>query len=309
MMSECCHLQYQPYQRPFRQPLQTNHGQWSVREGIIVRLQTASAVGWGEIAPVSWFGSETLGAALEYLQTLGETITLDQLASIPDALPACQFGLESAKEQLKLKSEPPQLKYSYLLPALDQAIPACEELISTHLSQPPLTCKWKIGVGTPGDEMTIFQQLVKQLPPGWCLRLDANGGLDFDLATAWLKLTAKTDVVEFIEQPLPPSQFTQMLELSTRYTTPIALDESVATLKQLQASYEAGWRGIFVIKAAIAGYRSQLRQFCRRHPIDAVFSSVFETNIGRNAALNLAAELGNPSRAVGFGVDHWLEQA
>jgi len=43
-----------------------------------------------------------------------------------------------------------------------------------------------------------------------------------------------------------------------------------------------------VIKAAIAGSPSRLRQFCREHEIDAVFSSVFETV---HKLLKLAVEL------------------
>ena len=97
-----------------------------------------------------------------------------------------------------------------------------------------------------------------------------------------------------------------MLELSDRYSTPIALDESVATLNQLEDCYQRGWRGIFVIKVAIAGSPRRLRQFCREHEIDAVFSSVFETAIGRQAALELAAQLSLNHRAVGFGVNHWF---
>jgi O-succinylbenzoate synthase len=100
-----------------------------------------------------------------------------------------------------------------------------------------------------------------------------------------------------------------MLELSRQYSTPLALDESVATLAQLQNCYEQGWRGIFVIKPAIAGFPSQLRQFCQTHPIDAVFSSVFETAIGRTTGLSLAAELTSSDRAVGFGVSHWFSDS
>ena len=74
----------------------------------------------------------------------------------------------------------------------------------------------------------------------------------------------------------------------------------------MQACYEQGWRGIFVIKAAIAGSPSRLRQFLKTYQIDAVFSSVLETAIGRKAALKLAAELNHPHRAVGFGVEHWF---
>jgi len=104
------------------------------------------------------------------------------------------------------------------------------------------------------------------------------------------------------------SQFDAMLELSDRYSTQLALDESVATLDQLQASYQQGWRGIFVIKPAIAGSPSRLRQFCREHEIDAVFSSVFETAIGRQAALKLAVELSRHNRAAGFGINHWFNE-
>ena len=99
-----------------------------------------------------------------------------------------------------------------------------------------------------------------------------------------------------------------MLQLSQSYRTAIALDESVATLSQLTEAYQRGWRGIFVIKPGIAGSPSRLRQFCRQHNIDAVFSSVFETAIGRQAALQLAAELSQHNRAVGFGIDHLLEK-
>ncbi|UBF29418.1 hypothetical protein K9N68_17255 [Kovacikia minuta CCNUW1] len=85
-----------------------------------------------------------------------------------------------------------------------------------------------------------------------------------------------------------------------RYRLPIALDESVTTVKDLQTCYEWGWRSIFVIKPAIAGSPNRLRQFCRSHPIDAVFSTVFETAIGRQAGLQLAAELSHLKRTVGY---------
>ena len=111
-----------------------------------------------------------------------------------------------------------------------------------------------------------------------------------------------------MEQPLSVDHFPEMLELSTNHTTEIALDESVATLNQLATCYQQGWREIFVIKPGIVGSPSRLRQFCQQHKIDAVFSSVFETAIGRQAALQLAAELSQRNRAVGFGINHFFVQ-
>ncbi len=103
------------------------------------------------------------------------------------------------------------------------------------------------------EEMRIFDRLIRILPAEAKLRLDANGGLSWEEAIEWLEICDRSNVIEFIEQPLSPQYLDLMLELSDRFSTPIALDESVATLPQLEECYHRGWRGIFVIKAAIAG--------------------------------------------------------
>jgi len=58
-------------------------------------------------------------------------------------------------------------------------------------------------------------------------------------ANEWLRACDQVGV-EFLEQPLPVAQFDAMLELSDRYSTQLALDESVATLDQLQTSTGLG---------------------------------------------------------------------
>jgi O-succinylbenzoate synthase len=310
-------FEYRRYERQFVRSLSTSHGRWDVREGIILRLTDETGqVGWGEIAPLPWFGSETLESALDFCCQLGDEITTATIDTIPDALPACHFGFESAWEDFDpqpgalkryyLPDErryPSDLSYSSLLPAGEAALQAWETL----WKQGYRTFKWKIGVAPIQDELKLFDKLIQALPPGVKLRLDANCGLNWQQAKEWL-LQSDSAGVEFLEQPLPVHQFDSLLELSAQYSTPIALDESVATLAQLQSCYQNGWRGIFVIKPCIAGSLNLLRQFCQKHPIDAVFSSVFETAIGRQAALKLAAELSHPNRAVGFGVNHWFAE-
>jgi len=307
-------VEFRPYQRRFVRTLTTNHGNWDIREGIILRLTHESGkVGWGEIAPISWFGSETLEQALDFCRQLPAEITDETIFSIPDELPACQFGFESAREMGGDKFITPNssLFYSALLPAGEAALNQWETL----WQQGYHTFKWKIGVYAIADELEIFESLIHTLPAFSKLRLDANGGLSYEEANLWLRTCDNLKVngeipleIEFIEQPLPVEQFQGMLELSMIYETAIALDESVATLGQLAACYQQGWRGIFVIKPGIVGSPSRLRKFCQQHKIDRVFSSVFETAIGRLAALQLAAELSRNNRAVGFGIDHFFEQ-
>jgi O-succinylbenzoate synthase len=306
---------FRPYRRRFKPPLQTNHGIWEMRDGIIVRLAEDSNVGYGEIAPIDWFGSETIAQALDFCDRLPTEISEGTIFSIPDRLPACQFGFESAWENLnlcqdaQLYASTASLPQSALLPAGNAALLAWQSFWESGYS----TFKWKIGVYPIAEELEIFNRLTQLLPMGVKLRLDANGGLSYEEANLWLHTcdnimaTASGVTIEFIEQPLAVEKFIEMQELSYCYATAIALDESVTTLAQLDACYQQGWRGIFVIKPSIAGAPSRLRKLCRNYKIDSVFSSAFETIVGRQAALKLAAELSVNSRAVGFGVRDWLE--
>jgi len=301
-------FQFRPYQRRFQTPLQTSRSLWEIREGIILRLRAENGdIGWGEIAPLPSFGSETLQQALDFCQQLGPEVSLEAIASIPDTLPACQFAFESAAHPLL--APPPRkretvLSYSWLLPTGSAALQAWQRPWEQGLR----TFKWKIGAASLPVEITLCEQLLQALPGEAKLRLDANGGLSHQDAQTWLQTCDRLGKIEFLEQPLPPDRFETMLSLNENFAVPLALDESVANIRQLQDCYERGWQGIFVIKAAIAGFPSHLRQFCQQHQIDAVFSSVFETEIGRKAALQLAAELSSPNRAVGFGVQQWLAE-
>ncbi|EHC10216.1 o-succinylbenzoate synthase [Fischerella thermalis] len=329
---------FRPYRRKFVRGVATSHGVWEIREGIILRLtDETNKVGWGEIAPISWFGSETLAQAWDFCCHLPQEITEETIFSIPDQLPACQFGFESALWEMKEWNSwrmgdkrillsphhptapnphslsvvgPPSspsphlpMTHSALLPAGEAALQAWENLWQQGYS----TFKWKIGVYPTPVELKILDLLTQSLPASAKLRLDANGGLNQEQAKLWLESCDRCKAnIEFLEQPLSVDEFPVMLELSQRYQTAIALDESVATLPQLKYCFQQGWRGIFVIKPGIVGSPSRLRQFCQQHEIDAVFSSVFETAIGRKAALQIAVELSRYNRAMGFGVDHYF---
>jgi o-succinylbenzoate synthase len=298
---------YSVYQRPFRQPLQTSHGVWKIRDGIIIQLTDDSGRSHqGEIAPIPWFGSELIDQAASFCKQVGDTITIDQIYQIPDHLPTCQFGFGSALVAFDLplvSATKPKLEISALLPAGIAAIDRSQFL----LKQGYQTFKWKIGVLPITEEIAIWRELIITLPNHTKLRLDANGGLTEATATQWLNLCAQEEArIEFIEQPLAPSEITKMIELAADHPTPIALDESVATFDRLQHVYNCGWRGIYVIKPGIAGFPWRLAEFIHQHHLDVVFSSVMETSVGRAAAFQLATSL-NLDRSMGFGTDNWYE--
>jgi o-succinylbenzoate synthase len=295
---------FRPYDRPFTPPLQTHHGQWKTRQGILLRLSHSNHITYGEIAPLPSFGSETLEQALQFCQSV---TAIDTFPAIPPHLPATQFGFESAWETFT-SSKSPRIGGFRGLPPNSTLLPtgtaALESWQSLH-DQGARTFKWKIGVAPIHQELNTFEQLVTALPPQ-SLRLDANGGLTWDEANHWLQKCDRYGV-EFLEQPLPPAEFDAMLHLSRQYQTPIALDESVATIAQIEQCHALGWRGIFVVKAAIAGSPSRLRSFCQNHAVDIVWSSVFETAIAQRYIQDyLIPSVQTGGRAIGFGVNHWF---
>jgi O-succinylbenzoate synthase len=300
-------LDYRLYRRPFRQPLQTHHGIWRERASILVRLTAPSGqLGWGEIAPMPSFGSETLAQAQHLCDAMGPIVTAGDLEAIPDGYPACQFGFETAWQAAvmpavnQLPELPVCLPICGLLPTGRDALTSWRSLWESGYR----TFKWKIGVADERQELGWLEQLCQDLPPDTTLRLDANGGLTLATARAWLRVCEALNI-EFVEQPLPPDRLADIQHLAEQFSTPIALDESVAQLVDLERCYRQGWRGILVVKAAIAGSPTRLLRLCQEYQLDTAFSSVLETSIGQQAALRLAIAAGT-RRAVGFGVNHWF---
>ncbi|MBE9136130.1 o-succinylbenzoate synthase [Nodosilinea sp. LEGE 07088] len=305
------------YRRQFARPLKTAHGSWRWREGLLVQLRDSQArVGYGEIAPIPWFGTETVADALAFCQTRGGAW---QPGAVPNELSATQFGLACALADLtaaidRAESAVPSDSFANadicgLLPTGAAALAMAHQPIARGHR----TLKWKIGVQAMTEEIQWLEQLIEALPHDAQLRLDANGGLSLEQAEQWLTVCDRINAdphvatIAYLEQPLPPDRLAAMQTLAAHYQTAIALDESVATLAQLEACWARGWRGVVVVKPAIAGLPQRLQAFCQAHHPRVVFSSAFETRVGRQAALALACHCApEPAPALGFDTQGWF---
>ncbi|MEO0350385.1 MAG: o-succinylbenzoate synthase [Cyanobacteria bacterium P01_A01_bin.15] len=305
-------FEFRPYHRRFRQPVHTHYGEWQVRDGLILKLTDEDGrSGFGEVAPLPWFGSETFEQALDFCEQLPGQLSDHAVPSLLPTLPACQFGLESVFGSLERKLRPihlPNAQCGVLLPRGEASLESWQPL----WQQGHRVFKCKIGVGPIATEMEWLDRLLGQLPLGAKLRLDANGGLNELAARQWLDWCDRNGQrIEFLEQPLPPNDFDTLMRLNYRYHTPIALDESIASLEQLKAHFHRGWDGVYIIKASIMGSPQRLQHFYHKYPIDLVISSVFETAVGRQALIRLAIDLAMaypdiPHRALGLGTQQWF---
>lgn len=292
-----------PYRRSFCRPLTTARGVWELREGFLIRMETAQGVGYGEVAPIPDFGSETIDAAGDFLRTL----TNGSEATPPANLPACAFALSAASQSIQ-REKPKQKQYAVcaLLPAGAAALPIAEKKIERGYE----TLKWKIGVEPLRSELEQACSLFDRLPEGVLLRLDANASLEPSTLESWLELLEQFSCqVDYLEQPLPRGQEFLMAEAMQRSGIPIALDESLNGAKAERWMEPGAWAGPLVIKAPLMGEMERLR--CRLKPLagQVVLSSVFETGVGMESAFTLADALPDLERAVGYDTINAFEDA
>lgn len=294
-------LSHRVYRLPLRTPLRTAHGPWTEREGVMLRLEDeAGRVGYGEAAPIPWFGTETPAEAEEVCRALGDKVTEDALQAVPERFGCVRFALACAKAG----GGDPALQQNRRLPvtALLPAGRGVLETLPARLEAGFLAFKWKVGVGDAADELALLDDVLAQLPAYAKLRLDANGAWDRRTAAKWLARCAERPV-EFVEQPLAPKDEDGLLGLAGDFPVTLALDESVVRLAEARRWQSLGWPGVFVIKPALAGPLDALGAWVAETKADIVLSSAIETALGRAAILRFA--LTNPAltqRALGFGV-------
>ena len=319
-------FEFRRYALPFRAPVRTAHGVWTTREGLIVRLSDeAGRSGFGEAAPIAWFGTETVDEIEAVCREVRAEVDDERLGAIPEAVGLLRGAVADAREMLSAqretgkesgaggtsgiaKGEPAYLPVAALLPAGRGVLGA----VGPKAEMGFRTFKWKVGVGDIGDELSLLDDLIAKLPNGSKLRLDANGAWDRRKAERWLERCADRPV-EFVEQPIDAAARGAddlLLGLAGDFPTPVALDESVTGARDVERWLGVGWPGFFVIKLALLGgdpegALGKLKAAKAR----VVFSSALETGIGAQAALRRAFSFGGETRALGFGVWPLFEDA
>jgi O-succinylbenzoate synthase len=311
------------YALPFRAPVRTAHGPWALREGLIVRVTDATgAVGYGEIAPVPRFGTETIDETVAALQALGGQVDESQIAALPAQLSCTRHGLRSALAgcragspavsvpavSLSNRSNPavPELKGPSSLPVA-ALLPAGREALTAVAAKAERgfrVFKWKVGVGDNDEELGLLDDLLARLPSGARLRLDANGAWDRRRAERWLERCAERPI-EFVEQPVAPTirgADDLLLGLAGDFPTPLALDESLVHDGDVERWLAVGWPGLFVVKPALLADPAAVVAQLAQAKAKVVFSSALETAVGAQAALQLAFAWTGERRALGFGV-------
>ncbi|MGZ0707736.1 o-succinylbenzoate synthase [Coraliomargarita sp. W4R53] len=280
-----------PYQRAFRRPLRTARSEWAIREGFLLRVEQDGRIGYGEVAPIPEFGTETVAEAAAFLKELVHQPTL-QLSS---DFPCCAFALSAALQQPAAYAR--DYAVSALLPAGDAGL----QRAVVQMGAGYRSMKWKIGVEPIAQEISLARSLLESLSVGRSVRFDANASLTSSELEQWLELLARfPDQVDYMEQPLACGEEAVMAQYMQDSGVPIALDESLNGDNGQSWLEPAGWAGPLVVKAPLMGDVASLASRLAGVADQVVFSSVFETRIGLENSLRLADGLPQVSRPIGF---------
>ncbi len=312
-----------PFRVPYRTPFATAHGVVSAREGVLLRLQTDDATGWGEASPVTAFGGGTFGqaqAALADLAPLLPGLTPDEAATLLPTLrqrpagAAVACALDTAL--LDLEGQRAQMPIAALLATgpvrgsvaanatVGAADTAAAIAAATDAVRAGFSCiKLKVGVcSTPAAEIARVAAVRGAIGPATALRLDANGAWSVAQATALLRELAPLGI-EYIEQPVPADDIRGMAQVRAAAPLPIAADEAVTSLESARRVLAAGAADLLIIKPMLAGglhIAAAMIDLVYSRGAQAVVTTSIDTIVGNTAALHLAALLPADAPACGL---------
>ena len=256
--------------RRLRTPLTTGAGSVNSVDRIILRTQSDQGTGYGEIAPWPGFPTESVEQALEFLRSAQGN--LPHLIAAVDASPTPLPCLSSALSSCRLWDK--IIGFGGSLPCaglMTLSVMETEAKVAAGFK----TLKVKI---SPETSEESIHGVLSRFPGS--LRLDANGSLDLQTARRWTEFARAQAQVEFLEQPLPVGH----PGYASLGPDKIALDESFLTPGGID------WSGIVVVKPLLAGDWDDLLAWRTTRADAVVYSSCFETAIGRQGALWLASQ-------------------
>ena len=294
------------YQATFRKPVRVGLSMRTHRPGWFLCGLSPSGEVWSEVAPLDGYGADSVSDvarrmdhAIAWLHATPLPASAADMPSSLDVLsgvPSLRWAVELllAKAAALRDGQP----LGVWLGASPHAIVTLAGLHSEGDHPPTGTVKLKVGSGSIDDDIEAVRQLGNRLEG--MIRLDANRAWTVEEAHAFLDgIEPWIDRIAFLEEPLQDP--TGLVELSAWSPVAIAVDESARDGVGDVPFHETGAR-VLVMKPSLHGGVSEVLTALRQaHDarMDVVFSSSYETAVGMEDLLHMAAV--RPGLPAGFG--------
>ena len=311
----------------FRRPVRTAHGEFAVRDVVLVELRDVDGLrGLGEASPWPGFGpcdlaevERVLRAALTRLEALDSThdvtAALDAVSDTPEQPATVRAAVEGALCDLAARRNGlPLAAWLAQHAALNRRPAECVASNALLLGRTPqevreegrqarasgyTAAKLKLGGVPLAVDVARVRAARAGLGTDVRLRGDANGSWSRAEAATAFEALAGFDL-EYVEQPVAADDLAGLAALRGRTAVCVAADEAVAGEAGLRAVIESRAADLVVLKPAMLGGPLRalaLASQARAHGIGVVFTHSLDSAVGAWHAVHCAAAWADP-RAV-----------
>jgi o-succinylbenzoate synthase len=298
-----------------RNPLSTANGDIDRRTGVLVAVETADATGAGEATPLPGW-TESLAECREALARIDDPRSALDGGIFSDT-PAARHAVSLALADARARAENRPLATTLATEAHtslpvnatvgDAGIDGTVDAARAAVSEGYGCLKIKVGARGVDEDVARLRGVRDAIGPDVDLRADANGAWNRWTANRFLDAVSSLDL-EYLEQPLPAEELDGHAVLRRLHDTPIALDESLATIdpKRVIASNAAD---VLVCKPMALGGPDRVvsvAQHARDAGVAVVVTTTIDAVVARLGALHVAAALPG-DRAHGLATGGFLE--
>ncbi len=290
----------------FKQPAGTSRGVYTTRKIWLVYLSDGKKTGMGECAPLPDLSCDVRNDYEEVLegfcQKLCESGEIDYEAMRD--YPSMLFGLETALLNLQHGDIMFDTAFSrgevgipinglVWMGNYDEMLQRMEEKLEKGFR----CVKLKIGAIDFDQELDLVKRIRDRFSFHEVeLRLDANGAFPYEEALYKLELLSQY-AIHSIEQPIKAQQWALMAELCRESPLPIALDEELIGVNDLEMKHHMLniiKPRYIILKPSLHGGMQGCREWidtARDMGIGSWITSALESNIGLNAIAQFAADV------------------
>lgn len=316
------------YHLPFTKPFKTGMGDFKERSGFIIHYSDNRYESLVEASPLPGFSRETYTETLEVLHQQKNTI---------DRFMGSDFSESELRNFLKAFPKNASLQFALSYMGIDLLVQRRKITIKRLFGKSPthlISVNKVIGLGTgtdllesvkigyqegfttfkikvdslSSDTLSLLEQLTKNYP-NIKFRLDANRSwksTSLDTFTSKLRNLP----IEYIEEPITFAELHKLVEYIKKSPIPIALDETLVNLNDLNSALQLLPDTVLVIKPMLMGNFFDLYETITRFRSlvnDVVVTTALESGVGRSMVQTVASLLGDPAKAHGLDTAHLLK--
>lgn len=264
------------------------------RDGLLVRMSSGDDSGWGDIAPLPGFSTESLTEAQAQAETLASEILKSPLRTLDlnavEIPPSVRFGFELALCNLNTatRKQSPQEASAVACCGLighqkNQQIRLAHSLVNSGYR----AVKLKVGRQSLEEDLNTVHTICEKYPE-LKVRIDANRSWSIKTTEKFVRATQNLRL-DYLEEPLRDK--TKLPELARNSNIPIALDE---TLREQDAEKYLKVADVRVLKPTLAGgiytTLAHIEQAIQENA-RCIISSSYESGVGMLGLIELARKL------------------